>query len=213
MTIRDGVDDPLLARDATYYRAPDELRARIRASLRDSAREARAPALWRAFGLGVSFAAVAALSWTLALLHARPSPDEDLARDLVAAHVRSLMPGHLEDVASSDRHTVKPWFTGKLDFAPPVHDLAQSGFPLTGGRLDYVHGRPVAALTYRYRLHVVNVFVWPVTAPNAPPRVQHRQGYSVVCWTRQAMELCAVSDAEAPALEALAEGLEKAQGG
>lgn len=213
MTIRDDGGEPLLARDATYHRAPDALRARIRASLRESAREARGPALWRALGLCASFAAVGAVSWTLAILHARPSSDEDLARDLVTAHIRSLMPGHLDDVASSDRHTVKPWFTGKLDFAPPVHDLAQSGFPLTGGRLDYVGGRAVAALTYRYRLHVVNLFVWPAAIPDAPPRAQARQGYSVVCWTRRAMELCAVSDAEAPALEALAEGLEKAEGG
>jgi len=207
-------DEPLIARDATYYRAPDAVRAGVRASLAEAAREARGPAVRRGFAFGLSFAAVAAVSWTLALQFARPSAEDVLARDLVTAHVRSLMADHLDDVASSDRHTVKPWFTGKLDFAPPVHDLAQSGFPLTGGRLDYVDGHAVAALTYRYRLHVVNVFIWPAASgAEAPPRAQSRQGYSVMCWTHRGMRSCAVSDAEAAVLEALAEGLERAEGG
>ena len=117
-------------------------------------------------------------------------------------------------MVSSDQHTVKPWFTGKLDFSPPVHDLAAAGFSLTGGRLDYVGGRAVAALTYRYRLHVINVFVWPEPAtPDAAPSVKSRQGYSLVRWTRHGMAFCAVSDAEAAQLAALAEALEHADAG
>ena len=204
----DEAGEPMIARDATYHRAPDALRARVRASVAKAARESRGPVLWRALALGAAFAGVAALSWNLALLHARPSADELFARDAVSAHVRSLMPGHLDDVLSSDQHTVKPWFTGRLDFSPPVRDLASVGFPLTGGRVDYVDGRTVAALTYRYRLHVINVFVWPRPgAADSPPRIEMRQGYSLVRWTHGGMGFCAVSDAEAAELAGLADAL------
>jgi anti-sigma factor RsiW len=213
-TREDGAEEPMIARDATYHRAPAELRARVHASLAAEARASRVPALWRALSFGVAFAAVALVSWNLALFQARPSPRDLLARDVVTAHVRSLMAGHLNDVVSSDQHTVKPWFTGKLDFSPPVHDLAAAGFTLTGGRLDYVGGRAVAALTYRYRLHVINVFVWPEPAtPDAAPSIKARQGYSLVRWTHRGMTFCAVSDAEAAQLTALAEALERADAG
>ncbi|HXZ49166.1 MAG TPA: hypothetical protein VEG27_09095 [Usitatibacter sp.] len=211
MATREDDDEPMIARDATYHRAPEELRARVRASVAAAAREERRPALWRAVALAGAFAAVAAVSWNLALLDAAPSAESLVERDLVAAHVRSLMPGHLEDVASSDQHTVKPWFAGKLDFSPPVHDLAAAGFPLAGGRLDYVGGRPVAALAYRYRLHVINVFVWPAPgSPDTAPRAAIRQGYSIVRWVHGGMAFHAVSDAEAAPLAALAEALDRA---
>lgn len=212
MSPRDEAEaEPMIARDATYHQAPAELRSRVRASLAQAARESRGPALWRALGLGMAFAVVALLSWNLALFHAEPSVEDLVARDVVTAHVRSLMAGHLDDVASSDQHTVKPWFTGKLDFSPPVHDLAAEGFTLSGGRLDYVGGRAVAALTYRYRLHVINVFVWPApAAADTPPRADTRQGYSVVRWTRRGMTFWAVSDAAGAQLAALAEALDRA---
>jgi anti-sigma factor RsiW len=210
-TRNDDGPEPMIARDATYHRAPAGLRERVRGSLATAAREERRPLLWRAAGLAAAFATVALVSWNLALFQAEPSTEDLLARDLVAAHVRSLMGGHLDDVLSSDQHTVKPWFTGKLDFSPPVHDLAGAGFTLTGGRLDYVGGRPVAALTYRYRLHVINVFVWPAPgAPDSAPAAVTRQGYSIVRWTHGGMTFRAVSDAAAAQLAALAEALERA---
>lgn len=207
----DPAAEPMVARDATYHRAPDALRERLRAGLAREARAADRSRPWSFLAMAASFAAVALVTWNLALLNAGPGADELMARDLVNAHVRSLMiEGHLNDVVSSDQHTVKPWFAGKLDFAPPVVDLANAGFALAGGRLDYVNARAVAVLTYRYRQHVVNVFVWP-EAGEVEPHATSRQGFSVVQWTHGGMKYSAVSDAAAAQLFALAEAL-RAQG-
>ena len=206
-TRNDGGGEPLIARDATYYRAPDALRTRIRASIAAQAREQERPMWWRWGGMAAAFATVALVSWNVAFLQARNSFDEErLAGEVTSAHVRSLMaPGHLNDVISTDQHTVKPWFNGKLDFAPPVRDLADAGFPLAGGRLDYIAGRPVAALVYKHRLHTVNLFVWPANgAADAPPRRSSRDGYSVVRWVRGGMRYWAVSDIPADELETFA---------
>jgi anti-sigma factor RsiW len=203
---KDSPGEPLIARDATYYRAPDELRARLRTALRAEAREQARPVLWRWGGMAAAFAAVSVLSWNLALLQPRMSEDEGLARDVADAHVRSLMvESHLNDVASTDQHTVKPWFEGKLDFAPVVSDFASSGFTLTGGRLDYLDGHPAAALTYRHRLHVVNLFEWPTgSAADAAPVALARHGYALVHWRRAGIEYWAVSDVATEDLLALA---------
>jgi anti-sigma factor RsiW len=198
--------EPLVARDATYHRAPEALRDKVRASLAREAAAQRGPVLQRYAALAAAFALVAVASWNAALLLARPGEDM-LERDAVAAHVRSVMsPAHFNDVASTDQHTVKPWFTGKLDFSPPVADYAAAGFMLNGGRLDYLDGRPVAALTYKLRQHSVNLFVWPAQGkPDEPVRTAVRQGYALVRWTRGGMRFCAVSDVSPADLAALAE--------
>jgi anti-sigma factor RsiW len=212
MPARDNGDTPFIARDATYHRAPEGLEARVRGAVARVAGEERAPRRWQAFAFAASLASVAVLSWSLALHLAAPAPESLMDRDLVTAHVRSLMPGHAPDVLSSDRHTVKPWFAGKVDFAPPVYDLAAEGFPLRGGRLDYVDGRAAAVLVYGYRLHTIDVFVWPAGegADEAPHGVE-RRGYSIVAWRHAGLAYHAVSDAEAPALIALAGALGRPQ--
>jgi anti-sigma factor RsiW len=125
------------------------------------------------------------------------SSADRVSNDVVTAHVRSLLPGHLTDVASTDQHTVKPWFSGKLDYSPLVANLDSAGFPLVGGRLDYVGRRPVAALVYKRRQHVINVFLWPSVPESDGPRTEHElvfNGYTMRCWAQNGMTYCAVSD-------------------
>ncbi len=184
-------------RDAIYHRAPSALRQRLGVTLRAEAEGAPAPAArprtwWSA---GIAIAAVVVLGVSAALYLATPIPQNRLIDDVVSSHVRSLMANHLSDVASSDQHTVKPWFDGKLDYSPPVDDLTGQGFPLIGGRLDYLDGRPVAALVYRHRLHVINLFVWPSEAGHdQEPRALSRQGYNLMHWKQGGMEFWAISD-------------------
>jgi mycothiol system anti-sigma-R factor len=126
-----------------------------------------------------------------------------VAAEIVDAHLRSLQPGHLTDVLSTDQHTVKPWFDGKLDFAPPVQDFANDGFPLQGGRLDVAHGRTIAALVYGRRKHLVSVFIWPATEQDQSLQSGSQQGYNWLAWTANHMQFCAVSDVSPADLDQL----------
>ena len=163
-------------------------------------------AAWRpaTAGLGAGFGLGAACAAALVLFVLAPA-EQSLTDQVVSGHVRALQPGHLEDVASSDRHTVKPWFDGRLDFAPPVRDLKAAGFPLIGGRLDYLDGRPVAALVYQRDKHVINLFAWPEAASRASAAaVAERNGYNVIHWVADGITLWAVSDVERSQLGAFA---------
>ena len=131
-----------------------------------------------------------------------------LPDELVADHVRALQVGPLTEVVSSDRHTVKPWFQGRLDYAPPVFDLADDGFPLVGGRIEHLRGQAVAVLAYSHRLHVIDVFVWPADAVVAPTREQ-RKGFNVVRWSDGAMQVWVVSDADRAEIERFAQAWQR----
>ena len=183
-------DDRLALRSALAaqfprFEAPEALRERVRAALRQASAPSRtrSPArsmAWRWLALAASLVVVAAGSWRLAT---ERTASEILTDDVLASHVRSLMPGHLSDVLSTDQHTVKPWFNGKLDYSPPVHDFSGRGYPLLGGRLDYLNGRPVAALVYGRRQHLINVFLWPAAGPVERGAPLVRQGYHLLHWT------------------------------
>jgi anti-sigma factor RsiW len=188
------------------FKAPPNLEKRIRvaAAKAEAGGKVQQFAIWPRSVAWVAMAAsiliAAFLVWMIDATRARPGSDEFVRRAVLADHVRSLMADHLTDVPSSDSHTVKPWFTGKLDFSPPVKDLAAQGFPLIGGRLEYLD-RPVAALVYRRRQHVINVLVWP-TSSNAqgPGKPVTLQGYNLLHWTGSGMNYWAISDLSASEL-------------
>ncbi len=193
-------------RDGTlYFSVPDALQSRIQSSVRRSATPdlrsfdhtfTLAPRRW--WGVAAALALVAFLSWNLIRVRTVAPGEGILAQEVVASHVRSLMGAHLADVASSNQHTVKPWFGGKLDYSPPVKDLTAQGFPLIGGRLDYLDGRPVAALVYRRQKHLINLFVWPTKTAeggaNSGANAVTSQGYHVLHWEEAGMTYWSVSD-------------------
>jgi anti-sigma factor RsiW len=208
-----------------YYKAPAELRERIQSSLQQEVAERPTRTFtrgaqflrprkepgpqtvfwgtpWNWLGLAAAVIAAAIIAFNLAPKLQQPGADQLLATQLIAGHVRSLMANHLTDVASSDQHTVKPWLDTKLDFAPAVVDLSQKGFPLIGGRLDYLDNRPVAALVYQRRKHFINLFVWPA-AGDAPKTTKAltRQGYQLLHWVDRDLNYWAVSDVNANDLQ------------
>lgn len=187
-----------------YYRPPAALEAKIRKLLPDRSRKQRAAWIqhWTWAGGGAVFASLVLLLAFFLTRPVAPSPDQEM----IASHIRSLMADHLMDVVSTDQHTVKPWFNGKLEFAPPVKDFAAEGFPLAGGRLDYVENRRVAVLVYRRALHVINLYVWPA-ADNTSSAFADRtmDGYNVISWKNGGFEFSAVSDLNAAELRRFAE--------
>ena len=210
-TSDDELLTPLIRREATRHAPPPGLAERIAAQTRAAASSA-APAaprrsLRRWLEATFVFGSGAAVAWLVLASVMLTDPADRIGDEIAASHVRSLMAAHLTDVTSTDRHTVKPWFAGKLDFSPPVHDLVAQGYPLAGARLDVVGGRPVAALVYREQQHLVNLFVWPVAAKAAAAAAQTRQGYNLVGWAQRGMQFWAVSDANADELRRFTDAL------
>ncbi len=188
-------------------RAPRGLRKKVLRRLPKSASPARF-----AFSLSWQWLAVAAalliaasaLGWGVVSNRLAFSAQQQLSAEIVDAHVRSLQPGHLSDVISTDQHTVKPWFNGKVDFAVPVRDFADEGFPLQGGRLEVIDGKTVAALIYGRRKHEINLFVWPeTTASDEAARSSTLRGYQLIRWRKAGMEYWLASDLAQPDLEVL----------
>lgn len=209
-----------------YQRAPQELKARIRAA---AVGESPVPVA-SGPGSGASmrpaqrrpifeWLAVAAAILIAVALGSRLGPGiggnrgpDLIAEEAVASHIRSLQPGHLMDIQSTDQHTVKPWFDGKLDFSPPVNDFSDQGFPLIGGRLDYIGHRNVAALVYQRRKHLINVFVWPESSGGNSPSLERQRflnGYNFLGWQNGGVYFCAVSDVSVGDLRQLKELLDR----
>ncbi len=182
-------------KQGAYFAAPGDFASQIRRALPTPALSAKRT--WNWANAGAVLTTIVAIAWSIGLYLMVPTAADRLTDEVVADHVRSLMSNHVADVASTDQHTVKPWFNGKLDFSPPVRDLATEGFPLIGGRLDYLDHRPVAALVYRDHRHVITLFVVPAADDKeVPSQSASRQGYHVVYWTRGGMTYRAVSDAD-----------------
>jgi anti-sigma factor RsiW len=185
------------------HRASPGLAMRIASAL---PREASPPVRRQRFHLGFGGAALAGglagVALTLAVTRVTP-PADRLAADVVADHVRSMMADHLTDVATSDQHTVKPWLSARLDLSPVVKDFVAEGYPLVGGRLDYVDGHRAAAIVYRRDKHVINLFAFvSADGSDAAPKLESRDGFNVVRWRMGGLTYVAVSDVEAAQLEA-----------
>ena len=210
-TIREGAD---------YHEAPAELRKRV-ATLTPSKPTARshradmAVAIQRWLGWRptvASFGLMAVLAVSLNLAWLRSSQDDRLLDDVVASHVRSTLGQHLVDVASSDHHTVKPWLSSKLDFSPPVNDLRIPDSVFLGGRVDYLDGRPVAALVYRQGAHVVNSFVWPSAGKDSKPSFSAERGFQTAHWSQAGMNHWVISDVNVEEFKAVVRAVQLAEG-
>ena len=208
VTLRAAISEPSLA-----YKAPAYLRERLRAVELEPTPPARRTSWWKwrwMPTLATAAVLAVALAATWAIVSRNSTSDDDLvAKEIVSAHVRSMMEKHLMDVPSTDQHTVKPWFDGRLDFSPPVVDLASQGFALIGGRLDYASGRAVAALVYQRRQHYINLFVYPApNTANVGSKVQVLQGFNLIHWSRSGMVFWAVSDLNVTELQEFSQDLQ-----
>jgi anti-sigma factor RsiW len=186
----------LLQLDGVRDRAPEELSRRIAAlpELAPKAANENRVASWLAPG------AIGALAASLAMISfVTPATTAAVDQELVSSHVRSLQPGHLTDVQTTNQHIVKPWFNGRIDFAPPVPELADKGFPLVGGRLDSIEGKTVPAIVYKRRLHTVNLYVWQ--AKDGGERAYVKDGFAVREWSRNGLRFAAISDIPAAELQ------------
>jgi anti-sigma factor RsiW len=189
---------------APYYTAPAQLERSIRDSLRQApASDTKATAnnlMWRWLAIAASILLAMSVSWNRHLSSMGISENDVIAQNILSDHIRSLIGTHLMDVPSTDQHTVKPWFNGRLDFSPEVKDFAAQGFPLLGGRLDYLTDRTVAALVYGRRQHIINVFTWPAGPKPVSQSQFSRNGYNAIHWSHGSMTFWAVSDVSLPEL-------------
>jgi len=192
------------------FTAPTSLRRRIERTLPSAPRRvASRRSMLKGFAMGTALSAAIAASLVIGVI--RTDQDQRVLGDVFSAHVRSLQAGHLTDVQTSDQHTVKPWFNGKVDVAPPVVDLTAQGFTLIGGRLDYIDGRAVASIVYRRRAHVINLFVIQEAASaDHGAKLETMQGFNIQRWSAQGLEFFAISDINA---EELREFIEKFEAG
>ncbi len=188
---------------ARYYEAPPGLEQKIRRSL---PQERTAPAVWRSLAVAASLLLCVSVAWNISQLRSSSRSGQLVAENVVSAHIRSLAGTHLLDVPSTDQHTVKPWFNGKLDFSPPVKEVA--GFELRGGRLEYFAGHSVAALVYSRRNHVINLFAWPA-AEASRAGLQTSNGYHVEHWWSGGMVFWAVSDLNQSELSQFVTGFQR----
>jgi anti-sigma factor RsiW len=196
------------------YQPPDNLEDRLRTALRRESKTTSKPALgrWQWLMAAAAVVLTVMLVWNISSIMTRPAAADALAQEIVSSHVRSLMADHLTDVVSTNQHTVKPWFDGKLDFSPPVKDLTQHDFTLQGGRLDYVDNRPVAVLVYQRRQHLINLFVWPATGTgDVNGKASVRQGYNLIRWSNGGMTFWAVSDLNLAELQQFAQLYQESQ--
>jgi anti-sigma factor (TIGR02949 family) len=182
-----------------YFQAPEQLQRRIRSSVLHTQQAAWFSRVLSRRGLSVAAALLVAMLlilWGIMRFVPVPLAGNAVSQQVLASHVRSLMANHLVDVPSSNKHTVKPWFNGKLDYSPPVVDLTAQGYPLVGGRLDYLDNRPVASVVYKRRNHVINLFIWPATQTvgSGETSTTTTQGYHLIHWTKAGMTYWAVSD-------------------
>ncbi|HEX8888029.1 MAG TPA: anti-sigma factor [Pyrinomonadaceae bacterium] len=204
--LKDAMSDGSL-----YFNAPANLQRRVRSLVREADKKRRGQSAWswRWLAAGASLALFAIIIGVLVLGQSGANNDELLAQEVISSHVRSLMANHLTDVPSSDQHTVKPWFDGKLDYSPTVTDLGAQGFSLVGGRLDYLGNRAVAALVYQRRQHYINLFIWPAMGDaSGQNKMAVRQGYNLIHWNRAGMTYWAVSDLNISELQEFAQDLQ-----
>jgi anti-sigma factor RsiW len=203
---------PYTRRYFLYHETPVHLGPQIRSALRTEIRSEanRRPGArrWIAAAASIALTAVSILSITL--VSRRHSSEYLLAREVISSHVRSFMGNHLTDVLSSDEHTIKTWFNGKLDFAPSVENLADKEFTLLGGRIEYMRNRPIAVLVYRRREHIINLFTWPSSNDSdSADKTMTCQGYNLSSWTASGMDCWAASDLDANELRGFAQAFQE----